>query len=452
MAGCALKLAHLLLVIFFSLKQHVVHANERKEPNVVGQVDHSPMEIFLLPHGVHTSNETVRTYWNSQPVIPTARVVLVPVVTAGAYFQSLLVSSGMTVDDLYLQVRLYAGDGKELVAFVEPYILYYDFNIGAFGNFEIECVLFNGITKEILSTARKQFTIGTVLMSSLFGAVGKSDILPKAPPVTIPEEHLNEYTMNGQSRIYMSYYDDVSDQASKTYPIYTREEIDKFINKASNRDVHYYGYTDTFLYASLDAYPVIGKSVLIIGSNTPWYESICIAAGAKHCVTLEYNELRYQHPNIHTFTVANWEMGISQNIQCQMPTHPYNCKFDVIWSISSFEHDGLGRYGDPLNPSGDITAMNKLLRNIEPYHGLIHLSVPVGEDAVFWNECRIYGPIRLPQLLANFKVVNAYGLPLDAVTNPQLESIVAATNRHKRIAPLETFQPIIVLAPRHPPS
>ena len=30
-------------------------------------------------------------------------------------------------------------------------------------------------------------------------------------------------------------------------------------------------------------------------------------------------------------------------------------KFDAISSYSSIEHDGLGRYGDPINPNGDFS-------------------------------------------------------------------------------------------------
>lgn len=33
--------------------------------------------------------------------------------------------------------------------------------------------------------------------------------------------------------------------------------------------------------------------------------------------------------------------------------------FDAVVSISSYEHDGLGRYGDPINPDGDLIAMEK---------------------------------------------------------------------------------------------
>jgi Caenorhabditis protein of unknown function, DUF268 len=34
--------------------------------------------------------------------------------------------------------------------------------------------------------------------------------------------------------------------------------------------------------------------------------------------------------------------------------------FDAGFSISSFEHDGLGMYGDPLDPDGDLKAMRKM--------------------------------------------------------------------------------------------
>ena len=31
-------------------------------------------------------------------------------------------------------------------------------------------------------------------------------------------------------------------------------------------------------------------------------------------------------------------------------------QFDVVFTYSSVEHSGLGRYGDPLNPAGDLMA------------------------------------------------------------------------------------------------
>ena len=62
-------------------------------------------------------------------------------------------------------------------------------------------------------------------------------------------------------------------------------------------------------------------------------------------------------------------------------------------SISSFDHDGLGRYGDPLDPVGDLKAM-RLAQCILKDDGLLLVSVPVGQDVVAFNLHRRYGSVR----------------------------------------------------------
>jgi hypothetical protein len=42
-----------------------------------------------------------------------------------------------------------------------------------------------------------------------------------------------------------------------------------------------YGQTDAYLYQALSRYPLTGKRVLIIGSETPTYEAVAIAYGAE---------------------------------------------------------------------------------------------------------------------------------------------------------------------------
>jgi hypothetical protein len=67
--------------------------------------------------------------------------------------------------------------------------------------------------------------------------------------------------------------------------------------------------------------------------------------------TFEYNRLQYAHPLIDTILV-NETLGNAALAGA----------YDVAMSISSFEHDGLGRYGDPLNPDGDMNAMRSARR------------------------------------------------------------------------------------------
>jgi len=41
-------------------------------------------------------------------------------------------------------------------------------------------------------------------------------------------------------------------------------------------------------------------------------------------------------------------------------------KFDAVFSYSSLEHDGLGRYGDPRDPDGDLKRMEKIKGLLKP--------------------------------------------------------------------------------------
>jgi hypothetical protein len=53
------------------------------------------------------------------------------------------------------------------------------------------------------------------------------------------------------------------------------------------------------------------------------------------------------------------------------------------------EHVGLGRYGDPLDPEGDVKAMNELQRVLAP-RGTLLFVVPIGKPRLQFNAHRIY--------------------------------------------------------------
>jgi len=79
--------------------------------------------------------------------------------------------------------------------------------------------------------------------------------------------------------------------------------------------------------------------------------------------------------------------------------------FDLVVACSSIEHFGLsGRYGSTEDPSGDLKAVQKILRHLIP-GGFFFLTVPVGHDAAHKPWHRVYGRVRLPQLLQGFEVV-----------------------------------------------
>jgi hypothetical protein len=58
--------------------------------------------------------------------------------------------------------------------------------------------------------------------------------------------------------------------------------------------------------------------------------------------------------------------------------------------MHTVEHIGLGRYGDPLNPDGDLKAIRELQRVVQPGGHLLFV-VPVGKPRLVFNAHRIYG-------------------------------------------------------------
>ena len=53
------------------------------------------------------------------------------------------------------------------------------------------------------------------------------------------------------------------------------------------------------------------------------------------------------------------------------------------------EHVGLGRYGDPLDPNGDIKAIDELKR-VTALGGYIIFVTPVGRPTIKYNAHRIF--------------------------------------------------------------
>jgi SAM-dependent methyltransferase len=213
------------------------------------------------------------------------------------------------------------------------------------------------------------------------------------PPRIIPPSLLNEYTLGGRVPVGQKYRE--SDYTPDKPLVYTREAVDTHIDNIKNKRNIFprYGQTNIWLFEALTANPIQNKDVAVMGSNKPWFESVCLAYGGR-CTTIEYNKIVSEHPGIKTMTPSEYDRS--------------PVRFDASFSISSFEHNGLGRYGDPLNPNGDLDAMKKMKSILKP-GGLLFLAVPVGRDMVLWNANRVYGRLRLPLLLQGWELVKSYG-------------------------------------------
>lgn len=155
-----------------------------------------------------------------------------------------------------------------------------------------------------------------------------------------------------------------------------------------------YSYDSVYnLYRALEEFPVEGKNVAVIGSINPWIEIVCTAYNAKSVTTVDYNPPTCQHDKIRVISNREFVDDVA--------------KYDCIFSYSSIEHDGLGRYGDPLDPDGDIKTLELLTTKLSP-DGILYLGVPCGIDRLEYNAHRIYGTQRWPILTRGWRELASF--------------------------------------------
>ena len=244
----------------------------------------------------------------------------------------------------------------------------------------------------------------------------------KSPYRIIPEELKNDYTMSGKIPVLDQYMDNRKVNEVK----WTNNTINYYIKRFTPYNIKNnlegkssYNHEDRInLLKAFEDFNIRNKKVAVIGSETPWIEAILINLKNK-VTTIEYN---VPHAKFNNLECKDYFEYFENNKNT----------FDAIVTFSSIEHSGLGRYGDPLDPNGDVKTMDSIYTNLKN-DGLVIWGAPVGKDALVWNAHRIYGKIRLPVIFKHFDDVKWYGKNKEELFDNPLGKI---------------FQPVIVLQPK----
>jgi hypothetical protein len=215
----------------------------------------------------------------------------------------------------------------------------------------------------------------------------------------IPEELKNGFTMNGNIPI-LDWYINGTDELLKNE--WTEDYINEYLSRFTIENIYNcnegetpYGHDVCInLLNAFQDYNVKNKNVAVVGSTSPWIEAMLLNLN-NTVTTIEYNVPETSLENLKCKDYFNYFQNNKET-------------FDVIVSFSSIEHSGLGRYGDPLDPDGDITTMNDIYNNL-CNDGLVIWGAPVGKDALVWNAHRIYGHLRMPLIFDKFKELKWYG-------------------------------------------
>ena len=218
------------------------------------------------------------------------------------------------------------------------------------------------------------------------------------PPIPmweqLPENIQNDYSCSNTIPIGQWY---INEYTNYPCPIWTKMMIDSGIESIiatqslTDHLRSYDHHTVSDLYDCLLKYPIIGKEIIVIGSQRPWIEIMCICMGASHVTTVDYNPPICFHEKITIKSIREHEKD--------------KLKYDAIFSFSSIEHGGLGRYGDPVNPFADVQRM-ATFRYMLNDDGIFFLGVPNGEDKIWYNAHRIYGIQTFPKLINGWDIID----------------------------------------------
>lgn len=218
------------------------------------------------------------------------------------------------------------------------------------------------------------------------------------PPKDIPRELMGPFTLDGFIGYKKNYF---LERASGKDRIWDKGYIESLMMEKNTC-----GHYNTDICArSLTKYHefVHDKVGVVFGSDAPWAEAALLQEGAAKVLTVEYASITTNHDKVVAFTpkqVADLYLEGQWN------------QVDFAFSYSSIEHDGLGRYGDAINPYADLESLARIHCLLKP-GGLLFLGIPTGPDAIVFNLHRIYGRLRMALVLGNWEAIDLIGFDLD---------------------------------------
>lgn len=230
------------------------------------------------------------------------------------------------------------------------------------------------------------------------------------PPEGIPDVMLDDFTMGNKIKIDYRYDMVRYSGAQAMENVWTKDFVNDQVAKAQSGTLEgTYGLTETnhVIQTIREACVkhnqcVKGLHVMVIGSERPWLEAVLLAEGAARITTLEYGSITSHHPQVQTM--------LPSELRQKFLAGTFE-RFDAIATFSSVEHSGLGRYGDTLNPWGDIQAIAKAWC-VAKEHAPMLIGVMPGlpHDNLTWNLHRQYGKLRWTQMMANWEQISrGYG-------------------------------------------
>lgn len=171
----------------------------------------------------------------------------------------------------------------------------------------------------------------------------------------------------------------------KLLRIYPCLEDDNAVQWAHN----YYFYQDCWaakqVFREKPAYMVdVGSTVLLAG----------ILSQFTRCISIDIRPVMAKMDGLVPLAASVLQLPFGDNV------------IPCLTTMCVLEHIGLGRFGDPLNPSGTANAVAEITRVVAP-GGIVVYSVPVGRELLEFNANRRFTYEQASEFFGAWEIVDS---------------------------------------------
>ena len=134
----------------------------------------------------------------------------------------------------------------------------------------------------------------------------------------------------------------------------------------------------------------------------------------------------------YDYRPANLTLSDLESGRADLTSLPFtDNSIESLSCMHTIEHIGLGRYGDPLDPSGDLKAIAELQRVLAKGGNLLFV-VPIGKPRINFNAHRVYAYEEIVNYfkdftLVDFSLVPDNGIDIGLIPNASKEAADAQT-------------------------
>lgn len=123
----------------------------------------------------------------------------------------------------------------------------------------------------------------------------------------------------------------------------------------------------------------------------------------------------FQKVNFYDFRPANLNLSnLKSEAANLLHLHFADNSLESVSCMHTVEHVGLGRYGDKIDPDGDMQAAHELARVVRSGGSLLFV-VPVGQPRIQWNAHRIYSYEMVMDMFSGLKLKEFSLIPDNAL-------------------------------------